>query len=39
MCKLPTNLYYDNQAAIDIASNPVFHGRTKYVEVGGHLVV
>ncbi|KAE8725434.1 Indole-3-acetic acid-amido synthetase GH3.17 [Hibiscus syriacus] len=31
-------LYYDNQSAIRLAENPVFHARTKHVEVHFHFV-
>jgi hypothetical protein len=29
----PTKIYVDNQAAISIANNPVFHGRTKHFKI------
>lgn len=34
----PTLLYCDNKVTIDIVENPVYHARTKYIEINCHFV-
>ena len=35
---LPVNVYCDNESAIKLAVNPVFHEKTKHFEVDVHFV-
>jgi hypothetical protein len=34
----PTVIYSDNLRSIQLAKNPVFHARTKHIEVHYHFV-
>ena len=37
-CFDPVILYIDNKSAIDLAKNPVFHGRSKHIDVRYHFI-
>ena len=34
----PTILYEDNQSAIAMAKNPLFHGRAKHIDIKHHFI-
>ncbi|KAL8117931.1 hypothetical protein AgCh_015718 [Apium graveolens] len=34
----PVDIYIDNKSAIDLAKNPVFHGRSKHIDIRYHFI-
>lgn len=34
----PVTLYVDNQSALDLMINPVFHGRSKHIDIRYHFI-
>jgi hypothetical protein len=34
----PLKIFYDNQSSLKLARNPLFHSRTKHIEVAHHFV-
>lgn len=34
----PAVLYVDNQSALDLMKNPVFHGRSKHIDIRFHFI-
>jgi hypothetical protein len=34
----PTTIHVDNQSAINLAKNPVGHGRSKHIEIQWHWI-
>lgn len=34
----PVVIYVDNKSAIDLAKNPVFHGRSKHIDIRYHFI-
>lgn len=34
----PVIIYIDNKSSIDLAKNPVFHGRSKHIDIRYHFI-
>ena len=35
----PTKVYCDNQSAVKLAHNPIYHARTKHIELQHHFII
>lgn len=38
VCSVPTPLFCDNKAAIDLTANPIYHARTKPIELNVQFI-
>lgn len=38
MKHFPVIIYVDNKSAIDLTKNPVFHGRSKHIDIRYHFI-
>ena len=36
--ELPTKIFCDNKSAISLTKNPVFHGRSKHIDIKFHYI-
>ena len=35
---MPTIIHYDNQSSIKLLANPIFHNRSKHIEIPYHYI-
>ena len=34
----PVELYVDNRSSLDLMKNPIFHGRSKHIDIRSHFI-